>query len=104
MDGGRDPPGKGNPRYEGLTGGEAGRTRYYLARRYFNLSVKEWDDLPWWEAELLMEGLRAQHIIGVPGDQANQTNNVAVPKDKPRLDVTTAPLETIGGFTTRRAG
>lgn len=86
---------KDNPRFEALTRGNAGH--YYLARRYFNLSPKKWDKLPWWEAVLLIEGLEAQGILGdgkkqessgIGGKPVDITTGEAIPK----------------GFKTRRAG
>lgn len=74
---------------------------YYLARRYFNLSVQDWKDLPWWEGQLLMEGLENQKIIGGEQEKAPQPGQ---PKPSPTLDLTQARLDSIGGFSTRRAG
>ena len=89
---------KDNPRYDGLTGGSAGS--YYLARRYFGLSPKKWDRLPWWESVLLIEGLKDQGILkggnattgssnsGVGGQPVDLTDGSPIPR----------------GFNTRRAG
>ena len=66
---GRDPPKKGEPRWEALTKGQT--TQYYLARRYFKYSVEEWDELPWWKSQMYLMGLKDHGVIqdGTPSDE-----------------------------------
>jgi hypothetical protein len=96
----RDPPKKDNPRYEALTGGNA--NSYYIARRYFNLSPEEWNDLPWWLSVAYLEGLADQGIL--KGDK-NRSNpgNPGPGTGQATVDYSDAvPLPK--GFQTRRAG
>lgn len=58
---GGDPPKKGSARWEALTNGTS--TQYYLARRYFNYSVDEWDALPAWQSQVYIQGLKDQGVI-----------------------------------------
>jgi hypothetical protein len=80
---------------------------YYLARRYFNLSPQDWHSLPWWETEVLLEGLRAQKIIG-GGEDADTESPPSVPqgnvshKEGPVVDLTGGAVPS--GFQTRRVG
>lgn len=73
----------------------------YLARRYFGLSPDEWDDLPWWEAELLLEGLRDQEILGDGKEKSPPSNG---PGSAKAIDLTQADLSAVGGVQIRRAG
>lgn len=97
---GRTQAKKGSPRWEALTKGAA--NQYYLARRYFNYTVDEWDALPWWQAALYLQGLEDQGIIG---DKDAPTNQSVESKPGTALNTDYAadgPLPP--GFTTRRAG
>ena len=46
-----------------------GRLTYYLARKHFQLSPAGWEELPWWEKRMLLEGLELERIIAGPGEQ-----------------------------------
>jgi hypothetical protein len=35
----------------------------YLARRYFGMSMEEWEALPWWQPRALREGLENEGIL-----------------------------------------
>lgn len=59
-------PGSLDARYEELSGGREHALEIYLAARYFQLSPKEWDDLPWWVRRTYIEGLEEEQIIGSP--------------------------------------
>lgn len=96
-------PKKGNPRYEELTGGQG--TTYYLARRYFQLSPAEWDELPWWQSTCYLEGLEAEGVIGDKNNKTSHTPKAGQP-GKPAVgsvDYAEDPFLP-RGFTTRRAG
>lgn len=97
------PPGRSEARYEELTGGPEGRLTLYLARRYFNLSKTEWDDLPWWETRALIEGLHAEGILKKPGENDDPAEPVPT-GTAPVVDLTGPLPAPIKGFTTRRAG
>lgn len=95
-----DPPKTGSARWTALTGGH--ETQYYLARRYFNFTVDEWNELPWWQSALYLQGLEDQGIIG---DKANGQHKSS--SSQPGTAINTdyaddAPLPP--GFQTRRAG
>lgn len=100
MAGRRDPPKKGSDRWSSLTNGS--ETQYYLARRYFNYSVEEWDALPWWQAALYLMGLEDQGVIGDkasnPSGSADSSSGTAINTDY----AGEGPLPP--GFQTRRAG
>lgn len=99
VDGG-DPPKKDNPRWQALTRGQA--NTYYLARRYFQLSPEEWDELPWWLSISYIEGLVDQGIL--KGDGSRSTpNNPGPGTGSANVDYAdSVPLPK--GFKTRRAG
>jgi len=98
------PPGTAGSRYEALSGGADRRSVLYLARRYFNLSPAEWDATPWWESHLLIEGLQDQGVIGGGEDRQQHDQAESGTLGPKPIDLTSAPLESIGGFQTRRAG
>jgi hypothetical protein len=50
-------PGSLEPRYDHLTGGEAGRSVLYAFRRQLGMSVADVKALQWWEYQLLLEGM-----------------------------------------------
>ena len=87
MAGRADPPGRFNPRYEVVSGGQSHRTEIYIARRYFNLSAQEWGDLPWWEVHALVEGLENEGVLKGSGPQG-KTQSSATPTQGGGMDLT----------------
>lgn len=100
MDAGEPPPGTLNRHYEAVTGGPNGRAVKYLARRHFGLSPQEWGRLPWWETNLLLQGLIDDGTIG--GEKSNG-ESAPQAQDQPAVDLTSAgPVPS--NFQTRRVG
>lgn len=64
------------------------------------MSRQEWDSLPWWEAELLLEGLEKE--AREAEKPANDGNQPGTPSPPP--DLTSTDLDPVGGFTFRSAG
>lgn len=73
-----------------------------MARRYFQMSPDQWFSLPWWEAEILLDGLVRQFGNGStdksPGPAAPP------PSGKEKINIASANLNELGFITTRRAG
>lgn len=96
----RDSPKKGSPRWEALTRGQA--NTYYIARRYFQLSPEEWDELPIWLSIAYIEGLQDQGILK-GGEGRSNPSSPGTGSGKAPVDYADAvPLPK--GFKTRRAG
>lgn len=68
------------------------------------MSSEEWDDLPWWESELLVDGFREEGIIGDGDNNQSVPGAPGKPTQSPLVDLTRAGPVAVGGFTTRRAG
>jgi hypothetical protein len=93
-----DQPKKGSPRLEALTRGFG--NEYYLARRYFNYSIEEWDQLPWWQTATYMNGLIEQGIL--KSDDAPETGPNRTGSAAPLVDYAEGKIPP--GFRTRSAG
>lgn len=74
----------------------------YIARRYFQMSIEEWDQSPWWYTASLIEGLKAD---GTLSDGSDPDGPAPQPTrgGTQTVDLSgSAPLP--GGFQTRRVG
>lgn len=74
----------------------------YLARRYFQMDRQQWFELPWYEAQVLLDGLRAEGILGGEKQEASSTPEPKASGDS--IDIANADLSELGFLTTRRAG
>lgn len=57
----------------------------YLARRHLNLSPQQWDDLPWHEAKMYIDGFKEDGILQGGKGSNGQPGASAGP---PRMDLT----------------
>lgn len=62
------PPFYADARYEQLTGGPGNRALHYLAKRRLNMSVAEWDALPWYDQRMYMEGFVEEGLLSTGDD------------------------------------
>lgn len=89
-------------RYSALT--EGTRKTYYLARRYLNYSIEEWEALPWWEQRVYIEGLEWELTPpedespngGSPRGTGPASQALAGSQDKPVRPATRTDLEGLG--------
>lgn len=68
------------------------------------MSPEEWGKIPWYEQEIYMAGFRQEAIL--KDDNKSSPGPVQSPGSPTtrKLDFTSAGLEDLSGFTTRRAG
>jgi hypothetical protein len=50
-------------RYNAVSGGESNRAILYVVRRHLRMSSREWQELPWWEQRVYIEGLIDEELL-----------------------------------------
>jgi hypothetical protein len=71
------------------------------------MSREEWFDLPWYEAETYLEGLRLSGVL--QNDEKQDPGPTPTPDEKPgekkkAIDLASADFGQLSGFKVRRAG
>ncbi len=72
--------------------------QYYLARKHLGFTPTEWDNLPWWQTLMYLEGFRAEGITqDGDGDSGSREPGSTEPVAE-KIDLASASAESVESF------